>query len=133
MAESKSQKKETCLAHCGIIFSVTLIPYVAMLGIVNGGLACWLNALSHYLIDWNIWKGFKTYVKQRCEREAEEMVKSCNLDRDKTYDNIVKANIEHYKDTKAWANDHWFYATIGLDQTLHIICYLTTIQLGMKL
>ena len=133
MAKGKSEDKFTLLTHCSIIFTATLPVYIYLFHI-GGGIFCALfNAATHFVIDWNIWNGYKAIVGRRLSKETEKLLLSAQLDRDKTYENVMLNKIKAFKDTRAFADDHWFYAFIGIDQTLHVLMYILTFYIGAQL
>ena len=94
MGRKKSKDSRYLLAHIAIIFSVFLV------GTLSWKFAL-ANALIHMIIDSVIWKCYASTVWKR---------------RHKLFKNATKDDLE--RKFKFW-EDHWFYATIGLDQFLH--------------
>ena len=96
MAELKSSRFAVLSLHCIAQWALPLFvlmpfyPEVAMYVTAT-------NAIIHGVIDWNIWKLYKLSVKWRSDEPDMEK---------------LKANWKYWE-------DHWFYATIGLDQLLH--------------
>ena len=76
------------LSICLMIAPLSIFMYKPILGMIV------VNAAIHGVIDWNIWKMYKAFVKSRFPDAT--------------------------ADYKYW-EDHWFYATIGLDQLLHAL------------
>lgn len=58
-----------------------------------------INSVSHGIIDWFIWKGYKRLVGRR---EVKSM----------TSNDVTVEDFKYWEDSK-------FYSTIGLDQLLH--------------
>ena len=72
-----------------------------------------LNTLIHGVIDWNIWKLYKISAGYRIKKE---LLKAGGFfDKEKEKAAILEAS----KTWQYW-EDHWFYATIGFDQLLHM-------------
>ena len=101
MATNKSSNLQALSYHIAIIFLAffggSLIAGANLLAAATFSFA---NAAIHALIDWNIWRGYKWYVLRKFTDENGEVA-------------VSDAQAFHY-----W-EDHWFYATIGLDQFLH--------------
>lgn len=75
-----------------------------------------LNTLIHGIIDWNIWKLYKWSVKSRISKQI-------NRDYVRNEDIAQGLIMNQAKDWRYY-EDHWFYATIGLDQLLHALTIL---------
>jgi len=96
MGKKKSSSIKWLTHHIAIIFAVFYI------GTQNLEFSFY-NALAHMIIDaliWNIYKGCLLYRF---------------IDKDVPWKDRPKMM---YRNFKYW-EDHWFYATIGLDQFLH--------------
>jgi uncharacterized membrane protein len=78
------------------LFAHLFIQFIIFLPFIGVQLSL-LNAAIHGIIDKNIWNLYKLFV-----------VWNYNLDS------------ESGKSFKYW-EDHWFFTTIGLDQSLHMI------------
>lgn len=133
MATGKSESKLTLIAHCSIILTCTVPVYIYVFDISKGLCLAFINALSHALIDWNLWNGYKLIVYRRIRKQAWEFLVRIPIDAEKTCDNVTKTKLKEFKEKKLYAEDHWFYAFIGIDQTLHMLMYLFTFYLGFKL
>lgn len=114
MGKNKSSNYYWLFGHLCIQFFVFLL-------FTNFKLAL-LNTLIHGIIDKNIWNLYKLIVKYKIkgEMKAEGFGTKTNrpfYNNKEKYDNVFKIKSEYFK---FW-EDHWFYATIGLDQFLHAI------------
>lgn len=86
-----------------------------------------LNCMVHGVIDWNIWRGYKYFVGTRLYDKEGNDWKS--PDQGRPCHRLMS-------DAGEWQywEDHWFYATIGLDQLLHFLTiYYLSKFLGMSL
>jgi hypothetical protein len=133
MAEQKSSSKPILALHCLGIFLVTTGIYVAVLGWSKGLAMSAINTLTHFVIDWNIWNGYKFIVGRRLKKRTEQFILAAKLDKDKTFDNAFQYRIRKFKENKSYAEDHWFYCFIGIDQTLHMTMYILTLMIGLNL
>lgn len=104
IATRKSSEFRVLIKHLWVIMWVPAMAYLLIIVLMISPTMIFLykpvitmiilNALVHGVIDWNIWKMYKTFVKSR-------------------FPDVTA-------DYKYW-EDHWFYATIGLDQLLHAL------------
>lgn len=100
MSQRKSVEFKVLFMHCGIqagvvsIFSLFLFPWEQALWI--GG----FNAVLHALVDWNIWRAYKRYVKAKRPENWE------------------------------WWLDTWFYKTVGFDQLLHGLSLILSVHIS---
>jgi hypothetical protein len=62
-----------------------------------------INAVVHGVIDWNVWRLYKKYVGHVIQTSPNNPL-------------ITSDPLNPWK----YYEDHWFYATIGFDQFLHI-------------
>lgn len=93
MGQKKSSELKWLLKHICIIFSVFLVGLITVYSaFLKFSL---LNAIIHMVIDANTWKFYKL--------------------------SVIKRNPTATTETWKYWNDPWFYHTIGLDQTLHIL------------
>jgi hypothetical protein len=122
MGQKKSSEPIWLIRHLLIqyfVFAILLSPF---LGLAMSMLFALCNALIHGVIDWYIWRGYKWSVSKRIYDDkgnpyvpgVSEGYPNHSLmsDADNSF-NPPKAPEWRY-----WL-DHWFYATIGLDQLLH--------------
>jgi hypothetical protein len=101
MGKKKSVEFNWLAKHLAIQFAIFLVG-LSIFNVECTVEFAGLNAIIHGIIDWNIWKLYKVSVYLR----------------DKT------ATPETWK----YWDDHWFYATIGLDQLLHAITLIGLYQ-----
>lgn len=133
MGERKSTDKRWLLAHLSIQFLVFFVGVFALFiyntfsfwqpgaaleyikfGTVLALLFSGANAIVHGIIDWNIWRLYKFFTYRRLLHISRNPV-SMTLRPGEENPVLLKILI---KDFEYW-KDHWFYATIGLDQFLH--------------
>jgi hypothetical protein len=100
MGKKKSQEVKWLLAHLSIQFLAFLF---------FGWKFALANAAIHGVIDWNIWRLYKLFVSKRFA-----VVDAFNHPLFTKQSPVSSAAPEF----RYW-EDHWFYATIGLDQLLH--------------
>jgi len=93
IAKNKSSKYKALFIHVTII-TIVMYALLKIVGYEHAFMFSILNGLVHGIIDKFIWNGYKYYVI-------------------KTSNSLEEANNHKYYE------DHWFYATIGLDQLLH--------------
>jgi hypothetical protein len=108
MGKKKSQEFHWLLQHLIIQF---MIVYLGGCFLMDPRIAfrlSLLNAAIHGIIDWNIWRLYKLNVHYRIKKDAAQ------------YGNPQEAYDLKVKGWQYW-EDHYFYATIGLDQGLHSI------------
>lgn len=115
MGKNKSTKFTVLLQHIGIQFAMFLILLMPFVGFKFAYAFALFNAIIHGVIDWNIWRLYKLSVLKRLyDDEGNDYIP-----------NVSKTGPNHslMSDSKVWQyqEDHWFYATIGLDQLLHAI------------
>jgi len=105
MGKEKSEKFPVLIAHVCIQITFMYIGLLFVLPITVAASIAILNGLVHGAIDWNIWKGYKWTVKRWLENNPDHV------------DTI------EFKETGVWKywDDHVFYTTIGLDQSLHTL------------
>lgn len=117
MGKLKSEKPLWLLGHLAIQFAV-FYPFA-------GWKFALANAAIHGVIDWNIWRLYKlkVYYQLRavCRIEVEKTCQSRFEDYRVVGAELVKQKIIQYSELWEYWNDHWFYATIGLDQLLHAV------------
>lgn len=87
------------------LFGHLLIQFLVFLPFVGWQFSL-LNALIHGLIDKNIWNLYKIIAGLRLKKIVARNPKT-----------TMQEEIANFK---FW-EDHWFYATIGFDQMLHMI------------
>jgi hypothetical protein len=105
MGKTKSTKFKVLLEHLGIQWVVLTLGLWCCMGLIPACELSALNTVVHGLIDWNIWRGYKISVYKR-------------LGGLHPLDNAHDLWRNESQEWEYW-NDHWFYATIGLDQLLH--------------
>jgi hypothetical protein len=107
------------LQHLAIQFACFLLFLTPIIGFAEAGLFALLNALVHGVIDWYIWRGYKWSVMYRLYDDEGNSYKP----------GVSKTGPNHslMSDSKVWKfwEDHWFFATIGLDQLLHTLTIIT--------
>ena len=96
VAKNKSSSWKHLGKHIGIIF-VCFLPFGLKISAAN--------AIVHGVIDKFIWNLYKYNVMKRISKDKKHLL----------IDQLeAKANWKYWE-------DHWFYATIGLDQLLHTL------------
>jgi hypothetical protein len=109
MGKKKSEDINFLLKHGGILFMGYMwAAYAICDNIADMFAMSAVIVLIHCIQDWYIWRGYKWLAKRQIARE--------NFDGDMNNTWMD----EELKIFKYW-EDHKFYATIGLDQTLHFI------------
>lgn len=122
MGKTKSTNFLVLLEHLviqfGVMFTVLCLvpPPLAIIGVLLALKLSGLNALVHGVIDWNIWRGYKWSVVQRLYQSRHLRPEENPLIDWEKY--TMSSDMTVTKYWKYW-DDHWFYATIGLDQLLH--------------
>lgn len=107
MGKKKSEVFSVLSQHIKIQFLVVALFLIPFIGFMKAIDISFLNALVHGLIDWNIWRGYKAVAHYRIMNQV-------------AGSNTAEADYkEAVANFKFW-DDHYFYATIGLDQLLHI-------------
>ncbi len=107
MGKTKSTKFNVLLQHIGIQW---LVMVFSLSFCVKINLACelgTLNAVVHGIIDWNIWRLYKWSAYYRIKKGIDKHLQL-------SYEGPIKQEQQWI-----YYEDHWFYATIGLDQLLH--------------
>lgn len=114
MGTKKSTEPKWLFRHIYVIFCVFLIglfPFFKIPFVLFFSLA---NAAVHACIDWFIWRGYKCLAKRKITKQVKEDYPGLSeVDTDK----LVKTRSSQFK----YWEDEYFYATIGLDQLLHIL------------
>ena len=109
MGKRKSEDINYLLKHGGILFMGYMwAAYAICDNMADMFAMSTVIVLIHCIQDWYIWRGYKWLIKWQIARES--------------FDGDVKNTWmgEELKIFKYW-EDHKFYTTIGLDQTLHFI------------
>jgi len=125
MGKKKSSEPKWLLAHLAIQFACFLL---------YGWKFALLNTLVHGAIDWHIWRLYKLSVYVRIKRSVAKLEQTfakkegvaawfTEAQREQQYD--------HEANTWQYWEDHWFYATIGLDQLLHMITIVVLFFAGV--
>lgn len=113
VATKKSESLDYLRDHILVIIGALFFPAAIILymkwgglhGILGGAFFAVLNGLVHAVTDWNIWKGYKLIVYKRLATSNTEY----NQER-----------FARFKNEKEYAEDPWFYNTIGLDRLIHV-------------
>lgn len=105
MGKNKSSQFKVLVQHLLIQFWVVGLGLYPFVGTQAAARIALINTIVHGVIDWNIWRGYKALVLKRLSSYAVQ---------DFGHPLQGRGNEWHY-----W-EDHWFYATIGLDQFLHM-------------
>lgn len=101
MGKKKSSELHWLLGHLAIQL---LAFFIVLLPFTEWAFVfALLNATIHGVIDWNIWRLYKLSVVRR-------------------FPDVNPATYQYWE-------DHWFYATIGLDQLLHGLTLIGLAQL----
>ena len=111
----KSIYFKVLLQHIGIQFAMFALLLTPFLGLKMAIVFALCNSAVHGVIDWYIWKGYKLMVFKRIyDDEGNDYIPG-----------VSKSGPNHslMSDSKEWRfwEDHWFFATIGLDQLLHTV------------
>ena len=107
MGRQKSNKFKVLCQHISIIFFVIFLGTIPLLGWKMAALLSLVNALTHAVVDWNIWRFYKTTVYFR----NKDMFKEMGEERATAY---LK---RHYK---YWLDPVFGYF-LGTDQLIHYI------------
>lgn len=111
MGKRKSTDLWYLTYHVIIQMTVMFLGTYFVLGDVKAFHFATLNGIIHGVIDWNVWKMYKYYVKRLIES---------------THGSDPFLNTEAANQWRYW-EDHRFYLTIGFDQFLHSITILLVI------
>jgi hypothetical protein len=119
MGKNKSSNWTYLAGHLLIQFSVVVLGTVAVIGIEKAMALSFINAAVHGVIDWHIWRGYKVLAHYRLLKQA--AVDATNMPNWNIPYETRKGECyaKRLKEFQYW-EDHWFYATIGLDQFLHM-------------
>ena len=110
MGKKKSSEPFWLAFHLWIQFNVFTAGLVFLTDPKTAIMFSLANAAIHGVIDWNIWRLYKLSAHLRIKKKSEQFNRSPE---------VAAAHYEMgVKNWKYW-EDHWFYATIGLDQLLH--------------
>jgi hypothetical protein len=109
MGKNKSVYPLVLFQHLGIQFSIVFFGLIPFVGLKKAFLLSLANAVVHGVIDWNIWRGYKYFVMRRIYAAGPSS----------TENNPAHPLCDAKGGWTYW-EDHWFYATIGLDQFLHM-------------
>ena len=114
MGKKKSEDINFLLKHGGILFMGYMwAAYAICDNMADMLLMSGLIVLIHCIQDWYIWRGYKRLVKNKVTRKLQFY--------NQMFPEGQKEAIEKkLQEWKYW-EDHKFYYTIGLDQTLHFI------------
>ena len=99
MGREKSSKLSVLAMHISIIFGIIFLGTVYFLGVQEALKLSAINALTHAIIDWNIWRFYRVSVYLR------------NKDKD------IKDLQKNYK---YWLDPVFGYF-LGFDQLLHFL------------
>lgn len=72
MGRQKSNKLSVLCQHISVIFLVIFVGTIPMLGVEQAAIFSGANAITHAIIDWNIWRVYKLTVKFRYPKVPEE-------------------------------------------------------------
>lgn len=122
MGKNKSTKVVVLLQHLAIQFGCFLLLLSPFVGFEVAFAFSLLNAIVHGVIDWNIWRLYKLSAYVRIKAEADRF--SVSEEEKKAW------MAESAKNWQFW-EDHWFFATIGLDQLLHTLTIIALCGLIM--
>lgn len=120
-ANKKSEDVEYLRDHVLTIIGAMWIPAAVIFyiawggahGILGAAFFAVINGIVHAITDWNIWKGYKLLVFKRFQKECNKKGELLNV-------TIPKKRIIAFKKNKEYAEDPWFYNTIGLDRLIHV-------------
>ena len=109
MGKKKSEDINYLLKHGGILFMGYMwAAYAICDNMADMFALSAIIVIIHCIQDWYIWRGYKWLIKRQIAREK------FNGDVNCTWLKEEMGWFEYWEDPK-------FYATIGLDQTLHFI------------
>lgn len=120
MAENKSSNVLWLWAH----LAINTLGFAALLLVFQkfALVPLYINLVSHALIDWNIWRGYKWWVKKKIYQEVWNTVPG-----ETTLNCVLRYQedaLKNWQDKNLYAKDYTFYATIALDQCLHLVIAL---------
>lgn len=124
MGTKKSSDIRYLLGHIGIIFSVMLIAFLPILAFKSALIFAGSNAIVHMIIDATIWNGYKFFTARKLRNEAYRatwMNGNLNI----PHDVRAAEKLVELKNEFKYYEDKGFYATIGLDQLLHVLTIIT--------
>jgi Protein of unknown function (DUF3307) len=140
MANKKSTELKWLFKHLGIQFGVFFVgmtwavlnffimvtsnnPFVPQYSLktmffaacIHGFAFSFVNALIHGMVHWNIWKLYKLSAWWR--------IRKIVIRKHGTWTQPPEEDVNIKAETANWRywEDYWFWVTVGLDQTLHII------------
>lgn len=108
MGKKKSEDVKVLLEHLGIQF---LVMFIGLMFVAIPSIAfsiSLLNIVFHGLIDWNIWRLYKKFAHYRIKKGIDKHLQ------------VSYGTREGHVNEWKYYEDHWFYATIGFDQFLHV-------------
>lgn len=115
MGRQKSNKFKVLCQHISIIFAVICVGTIPIIGFWNAVGLSLLNALTHAVIDWYIWRGYKATVWMR---RKEFLPKGEGILKSEDEMTWLKENFKYWEDPV-------FGHFLGADQLFHyIILYL---------
>lgn len=112
MGKKKSSEPKWLAGHLLIQF-LCFLPF-------TGWKFALANCVVHGVIDWNIWRGYKLLAAYRIMNKVDPLGlirKQYTVEEAMKEHPAVKEEVLNWK----FYEDHWFYATIGLDQLLHML------------
>lgn len=122
MGKKKSVELTWLYKHLTVQFIVFFVGLVFFVDPANAMLFSLWNIVAHGVIDWNIWNLYKLSAYKRILAEVKENYWTMSDEAKKDWITESSKNWQYWE-------DHWFYATIGLDQLLHILTIIALFSL----
>lgn len=127
MGKNKSVYVKVLLQHVGIQFVMFAVCFAPFVGIQTALLFSFCNAAIHALIDWNVWRLYKYRVGLLLIKRAKEELRNFT---DGVYSqHMLNLKVADLASKWKFWEDHWFFATIGFDQMLHMLTLVALISI----
>ena len=139
-AVNKSKDIKVLLKHVGLL---SIPVFVVMTLFANSiealVLFVFANAVTHMIIDWNIWNQYEFSVVSRLNKwrkaEADDLISFDKIPWWATQPGAKRltevATPQHIVTERKYARDPWFFHTIVIDQMLHILTFIGLLLTGV--
>lgn len=131
MGKKKSTDLVVLLQHLGIQFVCFFVFLFPIIGVEIALCFALANSIIHGVIDWNIWRAYKLYVYKILCKQHDYLYKKISVDWNKMpleeFEKKRDLAVKEAGNKWQYWEDHWFYATIGLDQLLHALTLIVLV------